>query len=55
MRITFKKGTKNARRYRKLEFTEKEMPSVLGIIYMLRLEVDDLKTGFEKYKKQYAI
>lgn len=48
-------GATNAMRYRKLEFTEKEMPSVFRIMYMLGLEVDDLKSGFEKYKKQYAI
>ena len=48
-------GQKNAMRYRKLEFTEKEIPSVFRIMYMLGLEIDDLKTGFEKYKKQYAI
>ena len=48
-------GTKNAMRYRKLEFTEKEIPSVFRIMYMLGLEIDDLKTGFEKYKKQHAI
>jgi len=48
-------GAKNARQYRKLEFTEKEMPSIFRIMYMLGLEVDDLKSGFEKYKKQYAI
>ena len=48
-------GQKNAMRYRKLEFTEKEIPSVFRIMYMLGLEIDDLKTGFEKYKKQHAI
>ncbi|MEO6232391.1 MAG: GntR family transcriptional regulator [Ferruginibacter sp.] len=48
-------GAKNAMYYRKLEFTEKEMPSVFRIMYMLGLEVNDLKSGFEKYKKQYTI
>lgn len=47
-------GSKNAMDYRKHEFTEKEMPAVFRIMYMLGLEIEDLKARFEKFKKQYA-
>lgn len=48
-------GHKNAMNYRKNEFTEKEMPSVFRIMYMLGIEIDDLKAGFEKFKNQYTV
>jgi GntR family transcriptional regulator len=47
-------GAKNAMTYRKNEFTENEMPSVFRIMYMLGIEVDDLKARYEKFKKNYA-
>lgn len=47
-------GVKNATQYRKQEFAEKEMPAVFRIMYMLGLEMDDLKPRFEKFKKQYS-
>jgi GntR family transcriptional regulator len=40
--------------YRKHEFTEKEMPAVFRIMHMLGIEMDDLKTRFEKFKKSYT-
>ncbi|MES2777880.1 MAG: GntR family transcriptional regulator [Bacteroidota bacterium] len=43
---------KNARQYRKTEFIEKELPNIFRSIYMLGLDVDELKTGYEKFKKQ---
>jgi DNA-binding transcriptional regulator YhcF (GntR family) len=46
-------GLKQAISYRKEEFTEKEMPSIFRIMYMLGIEPDDLKTKYEKFKKQY--
>ena len=46
-------GSKNAMQYRKQEFTEKEMPAVFRIMHMLGLEPEDLKSRFEKFKKQY--
>jgi DNA-binding transcriptional regulator YhcF (GntR family) len=46
-------GLKQAISYRKEEFTEKEMPSIFRVMYMLGIEPDDLKTKYEKFKKQY--
>lgn len=46
-------GLKQAIAYRKEEFTEKEMPAVFRIMYMLGIEPDDLKAKYEKFKKQY--
>ncbi len=47
-------GPQNAMAYRKHEFTEKEMPAVFRIMHMLGIEIEDLKTRFEKFKKNYA-
>lgn len=46
-------ATKHALEYRKLEFTEKDLPKVFHNMYLLGMEVDDLKTKFEKYKQQH--
>ncbi len=46
-------GNKNAVVYRKMEFAEKEMPAIFRTMYMLGIELDDLKTRFEKFKKKY--
>ena len=46
-------GAKNAMQYRKQEFTDKEMPAVFRVMYLLGLEPEDLKPRFEKFKKQY--
>src|SRR5258706_16109932 len=43
---------KNALQYRKNEFTEKDMPAVFRNMYLLGMEIDELKSRFEKYKKQ---
>ena len=43
---------KNALQYRKNEFTEKDMPAVFRNMYLLGMEIDELKPRFEKYKKQ---
>ena len=43
---------KNATQYRKTEFMENELPVVFRNMYMLGLDVDELKPRFEKYKKQ---
>lgn len=43
---------KNAVQYRKNEFTEKDMPAVFRSLYLLGMELDELKPRFEKYKKQ---
>ena len=47
-------GLQNAMAYRKQEFTEKEMPAVFRIMHMLGIEIDDLKTRFEKFKKKHT-
>ena len=44
---------KNALQYRKSEFTEKDMPAVFRNMYLLGMELDELKPRFEKYKKQH--
>ena len=49
------KGAKNAMSYRKSEFTKNEMPVVFRTIFMLGLEMDDLKPRFEQFKKQNII
>lgn len=47
-------GLANAMNYRKHEFTEKEMPAVFRIMHMLGIEIEDLKTRFENFKKSYS-
>ncbi|MCH5600360.1 GntR family transcriptional regulator [Niabella ginsengisoli] len=47
-------GNKNAAAYRKLEFLEKEMPLFFRNMYLLGIEPEDLKTKYEKFKKQYS-
>ncbi len=42
----------NATQYRKTEFIEKELPNIFRSIYMLGMDVDELKPGYEKFKKQ---
>jgi len=46
-------GYKNALQYRKSEFTEKDMPAVFRNMYLLGMELEELKPRFEKYKKQH--
>jgi len=46
-------GVKQAIAYRKEEFTEKEMPAIFRIMYMLGIEPEDLTAKYEKFKKQY--
>ena len=43
---------KNATQYRKTEFMENELPVLFRNMYMLGLDVEELKPRFEKYKKQ---
>src|SRR5687768_4090994 len=43
---------KNATQYRKTEFIENELPVLFRNMYMLGLDVEELKPRFEKYKKQ---
>ena len=48
-------GVKNTKTYRKKEFTENEMPAVFRTMYILGIELDDLKPRFEKFKNQYSV
>jgi GntR family transcriptional regulator len=43
---------KNATQYRKTEFIEKELPNIFRNIYLLDMDVDELKPRYEKFKKQ---
>ena len=44
---------KNATQYRKEAFTEKDLPGIFRNMYLLGMELDDLKPRFDKYKKQH--
>ena len=46
---------KNAAQYRKTEFIEKELPNIFRNIYMLGMDIEELKPRYEKYKKQNSI
>ncbi len=45
---------KNATLYRKTEFIEKELPAIFRNMYMLDMEIDELKLRYEKFKKQHS-
>ena len=47
-------GVKNAIAYLRKEFTQRELPNVFRTMYLLGVEVEDLKSGFDKFKKQYT-
>ncbi|MEO5593369.1 MAG: GntR family transcriptional regulator [Chitinophagaceae bacterium] len=44
---------KNALQYRKEAFSEKDLPNIFRNMYLLGLELDELKPRFDKYKKQH--
>ena len=44
---------KNAGQYRKTEFVEKELPNIFRNIYMLGMDIDEVKPRYEKFKKQH--
>lgn len=41
-----------AKQYRKTEFIEKELPNIFRDIYMLGMEIEELKPQYEQFKKQ---
>jgi GntR family transcriptional regulator len=43
-----------ATRYRKELFVEKDLPQVFRSLFLLGMELDELKTGYEKFKKQLS-
>ena len=45
-------AVKNATSYRKSEFIEKELPNIFRNIYLLGMDIDELKPRYEKFKKQ---
>lgn len=42
---------KNTTEHRKTEFIEKELPTIFRNLYMLNMEVDELKSRYEQFKK----
>jgi GntR family transcriptional regulator len=46
-------GFKNATQYRKTEFIEKELPNIFRHMYMLGMDVEELRPRYEKFKKQH--
>ena len=42
---------KNVRLYRKSEFFEKELPVIFRSMYLLNIDMEELKMNFEKFKK----
>ena len=45
-------AVQNATNYRKTEFIEKELPNIFRNLYMLGMNLDELKPGYEKFKNQ---
>lgn len=45
-------AVKNATEYRKAEFIEKELPNIFRNIYLLEMDMDELKPRYEKFKNQ---
>jgi len=43
---------KNAAQYRKTEFIEKELPNIFRNMYMLGMDIEELKPQYEKFKQQ---
>ena len=43
-----------AMKYRKTEFIEKELPSLFRNMYMLGMNMDELKTQFETFKQNFG-
>ncbi|HEY4290573.1 MAG TPA: GntR family transcriptional regulator [Puia sp.] len=50
--FTHADAIKQATRYRRVVFIEKDLPQVYRSLFLLGIEPDELKPGFEKYKKQ---
>lgn len=45
-------AVKNAMQYRKTEFMDTELPALFRNMYLLGMDVEELKPRFEKFKKQ---
>jgi len=46
-------AVKHATQYRKTDFIEKELPNIFRNIYILGMDIDELKTRYEKFTKQH--
>lgn len=46
-------AVKNTAQLRKTDFLEKELPGIFRTLFLLGMELDELKPRFEKYKKQH--
>lgn len=44
---------KHAMEYRRTEFLDKELPAVFRNMYILGMDVEELKPQFEKFKRQH--
>jgi DNA-binding transcriptional regulator YhcF (GntR family) len=44
---------RNSLKYRKSEFSEKDLPSIFRNLYLLGMELEELKPKFDLYKKQH--
>ena len=42
----------NATQYRKTEFIEKELPNIFRNMYMLNMDIEELKISYNKFKQQ---
>jgi DNA-binding transcriptional regulator YhcF (GntR family) len=45
-------AVKNATQYRKTEFMDNELPALFRNLYLLGMDVEELKPRYEKFKKQ---
>lgn len=43
----------HAMQYRKSEFVDKDLPLLFRNMYLLGMEADEIKAGYEKYKAQH--
>jgi GntR family transcriptional regulator len=44
---------KQAQKYRKNEFMEKDLPQVFRTLYLLEMNLEELKSRYDNYKKQH--
>jgi DNA-binding transcriptional regulator YhcF (GntR family) len=50
--FTASDAVSQAAKYRKKAFIEKDLPPVFRSLYLLGMDMDELKTRYEKYKEQ---
>ncbi len=47
-------GVKNTLVYLRQKFNKTELPTIFRTMYLLDVEIEDLKASYDKFKKQYA-